>query len=139
MRLGSMVICLWLLLGLASPAHADPGLSSLEGLWLLYFAALAVFCLIFYALPAWLILRARRLCAGDGLSTARLLRLIAPAIVVGGLGWIDFLGPLGLVSAVVHGATGGFEIYWVFLLLNTLLLVAAGSTYRHCKNVRPRQ
>lgn len=122
------------LLGAAPAAHADPGLASLEGLLPLYVAAFSAFLIGFYALPAWLTFRAKKIHAERGLSNAKLLLLIAPAGLMGGLGAIDFLG-LGFVSGIAHGATGGFGAYWVFLALSALLVYLAGSTYQHCRTL----
>lgn len=122
-------------LGAATPAHADPGLSSLEGLAPLYITALVVFFLLFFALPAWLTFRARSIHEDRGISKTKLRFLLAPAGLVGSFGVIDYLAPISLASSISYDLTGGFAPYLAYVGLSALLLYLAVSTYRRC--IRP--
>lgn len=133
MRYQIAILLVVALVGAAPTARADPGLGSLEGLLPLWIAAFVILMIVFYGLPAWLTLRARKLHAKSQLTQTTLLLLVSPAALVGGFGIIDFFGPFGFVSATVHGITGGFGAYWIFLALNLFLVYLSGSAYRQCK------
>lgn len=134
MRIQVSIAFLVVFVGAAPAVHAATGLASLEGLLPFYIAAFSAFLIGFYVFPAWLTFRAKKIHAERGLSNAKLLLLIAPAGLMGVLGVIDYLG-LGFVSGIVHGVTGGFGAYWVFLALSALLVYLAGSAYQQCKRL----
>ncbi len=125
------------LVGAASPAYADPGLSSLKGLIPLYVAAAVVFVLAFYVWPVWLIFRAQKKFAEGRLSRKQLLLLLFPAALVGLLGLVDFLGPIGLVSSLFYdlGGARALSVYPVFVVFSAFLVYRAWSTYQSCKRL----
>ena len=119
----------------ALPAHADPGLSSLEALRPLYVAAFAVFMLAVYVPPVWLTFRAKKISAKGTLSHKKLLLLIAPAGFVGCVSVIGIGSPLSIVSGVFGSEELGVlrVFYWFDLGLGMLLVYLAFSTYRRCQ------
>lgn len=126
-----------ILLAWPTPAHADPGLSSLKGLLPLYIVAFGLYVLTIYVLPVGLILRARKSHAQGDLSRKKLLLLTAPAGFVGIMGLIGFAHPLTLVYGIVGSeANLGLMrvIYWSYTAFSVLLVYLAVSTYRRCQS-----
>ena len=123
------------LVAAALPAHADPGLSSLEALLPFYVAAFAAFMLAVYVPPVWLTFRAKKTRAKGTLSHKKLLLLIAPAGFVGCVSVIGFGSPLSIVSGVFGSEELGLlrVLYWFDLGLGALFVYLAFSTYRRCQ------
>ena len=128
-------VTLLFLLAAAGPVHADPGLSSLEGLLPLYILAFAAFILGVYVLPIWLTFRAKKMHAKGGLSRRNLLLLTVPAGLVGAAGVADVASPLSTVSGIVGSEDLGMfrALYWGYFGLCAMMIYLAASAYRRLR------
>ena len=135
MRLRVLAVHLAVVVAMTGPAHADPGLSSLEGLLPLYIAAFAIAILGLYVLPVWLTFRARTLSARGSLSRKKLLLLVAPAGALGFVGLVDFVNPTSLVSGIFGSLDLGLlrAVYWGHTAFSGLLVFLAFWTLRQCR------